>query len=125
MKTRTIVVSLIFGLVAFWGCDDNSTEPNSDSIICSWEKEIEEGSLVTLSFLENDTFTAIVEGGIGDVVSGTYIISVNEITFVDDGCSEEEGGIYTYSISGDQLIFILISDDCDRNEIIPGTWTKK
>ena len=115
---------------------EKGTSMRGKSYIGSWEKQIEEGEFFTLSFFENGTFT----GG-EDEVNGIYTISDNEITFIDDECDEEEG-VYSYLtkrsiisafdssgnervIRGQQLTFILISDGCDRNEVIPGIWTKK
>ena len=124
MKTKTILIALILGLVAFWGCDDNSTGPSGSSIIGSWEKQIEE-IMLTVSFLDNGTFTTTAVEG--DGVSGTYTLSGDEITFIDDVCGEDIEGNYIYSIGNDKLTFSLIEDNCEENrpEVISGTWTKK
>ena len=127
MKTKTIIFALILGLFSFWGCDDNSTEPKGDSIIGSWEKLVENlGGMVTLSFLDNGTYTAVFTGENEASVSGTYTLSGDEITFMGDSDCPEIEGKYKYSIDNDRLTFSLIADDCEgRNEAIPGTWTKK
>ena len=41
MKTKTILIALILGLVAFWGCDDDSPTGNNnvaEPIVGSWEE---------------------------------------------------------------------------------------
>ena len=99
-------------------CGDTPSGPNGGSIIGSWEKQVENLGTITLSLLDNGTFTAAG-------VSGTYTLSGAEITFIDDDCGEDEGN-YSYSTSNDKLTFSLIADNCEgRSELVPGTWTKK
>ena len=129
MQINTITIALILGLFSFWGCDENLIEPNAGSIIGSWDKQVE-GQLVTLSFIDNGTYTFVFEGDVNEV-TGTYTLSGDKITIIDDGNASEGGcsgieGNYSYSIDGDELIFSLIADNCDgRSEGMPGTWTKK
>ncbi|MFC1692883.1 lipocalin family protein [Candidatus Latescibacterota bacterium] len=124
MKTNLIFVALMLGLISSFGCDKNPTDSEyTDSIIGSWVKR--HGIVMyTLSFSENGIFKVRVDIGGYSGINGTYSISNNEITFIDDDCGEEKEGKYKYSIDKNRLIFSLISDECGRSEIIPGTWTK-
>ena len=54
----------------------------------------------------------------------TYTISGNQITFLDDYCGSDEG-IYTYSINGNTLSLVEVSDPCSRKTLLEGDWTKQ
>ena len=76
MKTKTILIALILGLVAFWGCDDNGTDSDNDSqytiekyyplaVGNVWNYEYNEGdetSLMEITGKENsNTFTGLID----------------------------------------------------------------
>ena len=59
------------------------------------------------------------------VVQGTYEISGNQISFIDDGCGTVEG-FYTYSINENTLSLVLISDNCfGRTLVLPGDYERQ
>ena len=56
MKTKSIVFSLIFGLIIFWGCEDNNSDPSTyatGSLTITGEYQ---GTLNVLSTLESTSY---------------------------------------------------------------------
>lgn len=69
------------------------------------------------------TFTAdgkyLVDfGGDGKIdVYGTYSVSQNQVTIKDTNgdmaCRGDKGGTYQYAVSGNQITFTMVNDDCN------------
>ena len=98
----------------FVGCDDD-TQTNDDtssaSVIGEWERTYQIGDMndiASLSLDENNIATATFSG---ETLSGTYSISNNIITVLDDECPGIEGN-YNYSITATTLTFTLVDDEC-------------
>ena len=88
------------------------------SIIGTWSSKLYEGP--SIPFYSNGSYN-INDGAI----LGTYTISGNQITLIDDYCGPLYEGIYTYSINENILDLILIADECDvRGSAMSGCWER-
>jgi hypothetical protein len=59
-------------------------------------------------------------------ILGTYTISGNQITLIDDFCGPLYVGIYMYTINENILNFVLISDGCSaRDSAFLGDWERQ
>ena len=141
---------LIFIALFIVGCD-NSTEPDdcagvaggnaqlTDCILGDWQRsfyDYEYGWTIELllSFKEDGTWTAAtwseeVNGEALDLeTDGIYSINNNEITITDNDClyyMDSHNGIYSISIDTNELVIILIEDECTHfAEAVIGTYTK-
>ena len=85
MKTKTILIALFLGLVAFWGCDDNSTgsdNGSSDSVTeleGTWIGTDDEGNPVTMNFNGNVCdFALSAHGTVYSTFTADFQIHSNE-----------------------------------------------
>ena len=106
---------LLFVLI---GCGDDPTGPGP-SIVDTWERDTGIG-LVSLTFLANGTLEATVDDSTN---SGTYSIAGNQITLLDDDCGDQ-AGVYQYSVTATQLTLTLVTDTCERADVVPGVWLR-
>ena len=133
MKTKTFIIAVILGLVAFWGCDDNSTGANGGSIIGNWENSIlDDGDLftVTLKFIESGNLQIVLEeeGGVdNETINGSYNVSDSDLTILDEQCGDIVGN-YSFQINSNGLTLSVISDDCEGRAntltMFPDPWSR-
>ena len=133
MKTKTILIALILGLVAFWGCDDNSTGPSGSSIIGSWENSMLDnyGDLLTLTlkFFESGNLQIVreEEGDDIETLNGSYNVSDSDLTISDEICGGIVGN-YSFQINSNGLTLSVISDDCEGRAntltMFPDPWSR-
>ncbi len=130
MKTTILAVAVVMGLLVSSGCRDDSTGPSGELYLGSWEKELTfDGAtgVLTLSFKDGDYVVSASFDGDTATITGTYVVSDNQMTLVDDPgqdseCGDDEG-TYRYSVDGDEMTFTLFLDACEvRSESIPGVW---
>lgn len=131
ISTCLLILSL---LCHCGGSDDEPTTPIVDaSLQGTWNTTVND---VAINLRLNDNGTcSIIFPALSSTVPGNYTQSGNEISFVDDDCSMDCDlycasnifGSYTFSISGDELTFQVVSDDCDgrKNALTSSTWTKQ
>jgi len=111
--------------------------PLTDCLLGDWQQSsyIEElGWTVELllSFKEDGTWTAVLTSEEEDDyyldTDGIYSINNNEITFTNNDClvnTDSHNGIYSISIDTNELVIILIEDECTHfAEAVIGTYTK-
>jgi len=101
--------------------------PDSDAIVGAWTRVAGppyDGPVfltVTASGYEVE-FT----GGPPAEVSGTYTVSGNQITVSDVSgqfACEAGDGVFSFSLSGDDLVVATVSDDCpERADFFSATW---
>lgn len=88
----------------------------------------------TLVFNQDGTyqFLGIVEAGqTAAIPVGTYAVSGDHVTFLDDPGSatvcQKQTGDYTWTFDGSALVFKMVNDYCDerRIDLTNSTWTKQ
>lgn len=87
-----------------------------EDITGKWLMDTAYGPLA-IHFMEDGTYNVDL-GNDGEIdVFGNYTLSNGEVTFKDNGgkmaCPPELEGIYSYTLTGDEMIFHLVSDDCE------------
>ncbi len=124
MKKVLVIVMLIFA----FGCSDDATEPSENTIVGKWKSELfilalEDGTLVNtyrvLEFNNNGTYSFYHEDEELDLLndSGTYTISNNELTILNNECLGIEGK-YEVLFDDNGFEIKLKEDDCERNHIL-------
>ncbi len=119
MKKVLVILMLIFA----FGCSD-STGPEEGTVIGKWMKEIEERIFV-IEFTQDGKYTTSIELEEEQeiVVNGTYLISSNIIIMNDPKCKDQEGK-YSFERKNEGIEFVLVEDECNRNEVMPGFFEK-
>lgn len=119
LKKILVILLLVFA----FGCND-STGPVDESVVGMWTKEIREDIFV-IEFIQDGKYKTfnISEGKQEVVVNGTYSVSSNIITMNDTKCEDEEGK-YSFDRKNEGIEFVLIEDECNRNEVMPGFFKK-
>ncbi len=99
-------------------------------LVGSWKlKDSSQGSM-TVTFSKNQAYEVDTDGNGTKDIWGQYKVTFNnQITFRDEGgdigrdCFQE--GIYSYKISGGELQYTLIGDQCaDRIKALNMTWVR-
>ena len=132
MKKLINIFTLIFFLAILFGCKEDSTSPSNDSIVGAWYREIddifepvgseiEEVGYIIINFTSDEEYYVYTQVGsnIELQLVGEYSVVNDRITMLDDNCDDVEG-IYELEFSGDEVEFILVDDECNRSETIPG-----
>jgi hypothetical protein len=134
MKKNSLSILLCMligiGLYACGGDGDTPEPPGMEKLVGTWARPSQGYSLTLAS---NLTYTGEFTGdGVSDV-SGHYSTRGIKIFFTDTGgslsCSDNENfivGSYTYSISGNSMIFSRQTDTCAGRAAIltGGAWTR-
>ncbi len=126
MRKILVIVMLIFA----FGCSDDATEPSENTIVGKWMKDVtkkddSEINILVIEFTEDGKY--IVQNGkaIEDeyILIGSYTYTNDILTMSDEKC-EDMDGKYKLEYRNNGVDFIIVEDECDRNEFIPGFFDK-
>ena len=105
------------------GGGQNDSNGIESSIVGSWERQLDVDDTWIITFKADGTCEAYDDGVL--FTTGTYAISVSEMSLIDGSCGDFQGK-YNFSLNNNNLTFTLISDECEgRAEVLNGGWIKK
>lgn len=121
---------VIFVLIFAFGCSEDSTGPEENSIVGKWQKLIydtggEEEVLLIIEFTDDNKYyvETSLDPDSGPFLEGTYTFVGSILLMVDDKCEEIEGK-YKIEFENNGFTVELIEDECNRSESMPGTFIK-
>lgn len=119
-KSVLAVIAILFSTLTCLGQNDPS-----DKVAGTWIKTTDMGS-VTLTISADKEYEVEFTGDGTADVTGSYVISGQQITFTDEGgdYSSNSSGVYEFLVS-DSLRFTKVNDPVDgRSRLIVGAWGK-
>ena len=120
-KSVFALIAILFSTLSCLGQDDPS-----DKVAGTWIKTSDMGS-VTFTISADKKYEVEFTGDGTADVTGSYVISGQQITFTDEGGdykSSDSSGVYEFEVS-DSLTFTKVDDPVDgRSRLIVGTWSK-
>jgi len=123
-----MVCSIITTLMIFAGaCTGDDDDDDSGSVVGTWQRHWQ-GLLITAELRADMTYTVSAANNYLEIL-GVYTHSGNQFTFQDTGgaesCPSDEIGTYTYSLAGDEITLVLVTDACaGRADVLVGVWTR-
>ena len=119
-KSVLAVIAILLSTLSCLGQDDPS-----DKVAGTWIKTSDMGS-VTFTFSADKKYEVEFTGDGTADVTGSYVISGQQITFTDTGGDyrSDSDGVYEFTVS-DSLTFTKVDDPVDgRRRLMEGTWSK-
>jgi hypothetical protein len=119
--TLLIIAALIFSVLS---C--KKEEDPADLLVGNWTKLIQ-GRTATVTFTSDHKWQVEFIDDAGIDVWGSYIISGNQITIIDEGgeYSSDEAGVYSFQVTETSLTLTVVSDPADgRRIVVEGIWSK-
>lgn len=124
MKKILVILMLVFA----FGCSDNGTQPDLDSIVGTWktpvifiDSEDKENSKIifVLKFEENGNFQLSNELAEDVMINenGTYTVIGDTLSIINSKC-EDSVGKYKFEFKDNGVEITQIADDCINNNFI-------
>lgn len=120
---RTLFVVTVLSLSLF-SC--KKEEDPADKLVGTWTKNIQ-GRVATVTFTADYKWQVEFIDDAGIDVWGSYIISGNQITIIDEGgeYSSDDAGIYSFQVSDSSLTLTKVNDPVDgRSVVVEGIWSR-
>ena len=119
-KSVLAVIAILLSTLSCLGQDDPS-----DKVAGTWIKTSDMGS-VTFTISADKKYEVEFTGDGTADVTGSYVISGQQITFTDEGGDyrSDASGVYEFMVS-DSLRFTKVNDPVDgRRRLVEGAWGK-
>jgi hypothetical protein len=101
-------------------------EVPENPLIGDWTKVIQ-GRICTVTFTFDHKWQVEFADDAGIDVWGSYIVSGDQITIIDEGgpYTSEESGVYRFQATSSSLTLTVVSDEVEgRRTVIEGVWTR-
>ena len=120
-KSVLAVIAILFSTLTCLAQNDPS-----DKVAGTWIKTTDMGS-VTLTISADKKYEVEFTGDDIADVTGSYVISGQQITFTDEGgdYSSDSSGFYEFKVDDASITFTKVDDPVDgRSKLIQGTWSR-